>query len=363
MGSLASFFSSSYFKARKLFRDLAIQNNAVVQHYEIGHLFQQQQLTIDVARFGSPTANKCLVVSSGTHGVEGFLGSAIQSASMNKGGAATDDLSIVYIHAVNPFGFANIRRVNELNVDLNRNFMSEEQPYKGADPGYSLMDPLLNPTSPPPAVEFFWPRAALKIARHGFNALKNSVAQGQYEYPKGLFFGGKKPSASMNIIAENLGDWIGDAQRIIHLDLHSGLGKWGSYVLGSTKEIPAEKINALSKYFGTEALQTLDPKGVLYEIRGEFGVFCHKLFPQREYIPFLAEFGTYFILKVLYALRYENRVWHWSPDDLLLREKAAEMLKEAFVPESPQWRKMVVDKGQRLIAQAIQALQSESTTQ
>ena len=358
MGFLSDFFSSSYLVARKRFRDLSSQNNGVLFTYDVGQESPKgQPLTIDVSRFGPPSAKNCLVLSSGTHGIEGFLGSAIQLASLTKGISPTADLSIVYIHAVNPFGFANHRRVNEDNVDLNRNFMAQEQPYSGADPGYSLMNPLLNPKSPPPVAEFFWPRVVLKIAQHGFNPLKNAVAQGQYEYPQGLFFGGESPSRSMNIIKQNLANWIGDAQNIIHLDIHSGLGKWGTYVLGTTKDIPSEKLDELQKFFGKEALQHLEPEGVLYEIRGEFGAFCRSLFPKRNYIPFLAEFGTYYILRVLYALRYENRVWHWAHDDEVARKKAANLLKEIFNPKSQAWRKDVLDKGLRLIEQALQALQ------
>jgi hypothetical protein len=33
---------------------------------------------------------------------------------------ANDEPTLVFVHAVNPFGFANNRRVNEENIDLNR---------------------------------------------------------------------------------------------------------------------------------------------------------------------------------------------------------------------------------------------------
>ena len=49
---------------------------------------------------------------------------------------AGDNLSIVLLHASNPYGFAWGRRVNEDNVDLNRNFVDFDAPLP-ENPGYN----------------------------------------------------------------------------------------------------------------------------------------------------------------------------------------------------------------------------------
>jgi hypothetical protein len=60
------------------------------------------------------------------------------------------DVTLVLVHAVNPYGFHNDRRVNEDNIDLNRNFLTPEQ-FEMAwsrDPnfaGYVDADSLFNP--------------------------------------------------------------------------------------------------------------------------------------------------------------------------------------------------------------------------
>ena len=51
--------------------------------------------------------------------------------------------------SLNPYGFAHLRRVNEQNIDLNRNFLLPGERFEGADPTYASLDGLLNPTSPP----------------------------------------------------------------------------------------------------------------------------------------------------------------------------------------------------------------------
>lgn len=68
-----------------------------------------------------------LAHQSGVHGVEGFFGSAVQTAALR--GIADGLLPhllpgprdmVLFVHGVNPFGMAMGRRYNELGVDLNR---------------------------------------------------------------------------------------------------------------------------------------------------------------------------------------------------------------------------------------------------
>lgn len=69
---------------------------------------------------------------SGTHGPEGFVGSAIQTAMLTffkkHSTYENKDLpTLVFVHALNAYGFKHNRRVNENNVDLNRNFLLKKE--------------------------------------------------------------------------------------------------------------------------------------------------------------------------------------------------------------------------------------------
>ena len=55
----------------------------------------------------------------------------------------TGGTSVVLVHALNPHGFAHRRRVNEDNVDLNRNFVDHAGPPDDRD--YDVVHPLLVP--------------------------------------------------------------------------------------------------------------------------------------------------------------------------------------------------------------------------
>ena len=68
-----------------------------------------------------------------------------------------------------------------------------------------------------------------------------------------------------------------------------------------------------------------------YAIRGGLGTWCQSLF-DITYDVLVAEFGTYSVLKVLQALREENRAHFWCAKDDPQLMIARERLVRYFVP-------------------------------
>jgi hypothetical protein len=58
--------------------------------------------------------------------VEGFCGSGVQVFALHdqewRDLAHAEGVAVLYIHALNPYGFSHLRRATHENVDLNRNF-------------------------------------------------------------------------------------------------------------------------------------------------------------------------------------------------------------------------------------------------
>ncbi|MFT7599488.1 MAG: hypothetical protein ACI8TP_002421 [Acidimicrobiales bacterium] len=81
-----------------------------------------------------------MALFSAIHGVEGYGGSALQSQLLEGLGSAgwTSPTRLVVVHALNPVGFSWVRRVNEDNVDLNRNFINWDTAVP-ANPGYDML--------------------------------------------------------------------------------------------------------------------------------------------------------------------------------------------------------------------------------
>ncbi len=147
---------------------------------------------MDVAYFGSADAIDTLVVSSGTHGVESFAGSGIQTGLLTEGLASRlpPNLSLIMIHALNPYGMAHHRRFTEDNVDLNRNFRDHAQPSPRNLPYEALADVIA-----PSSISFWsevtsWARLHWFKVTAGTAAFQAAVSKGQYSHPRGLFYGG-----------------------------------------------------------------------------------------------------------------------------------------------------------------------------
>ncbi len=187
-----------------------------------------EPLAIDVASIGDADATSVLLIVSGTHGVEGFTGSALQHHWWEHHRADRPDaLRVVHLHAFNPHGFSWVRRVNEDNVDLNRNFIDWSQP-PPANEDYGGIAQLLVPDAWDDDTQESTLLALLAYADEvGFDRLQEIVSGGQYTHPTGVFYGGAGPVWSHRWLREHALDLVGSAERVGIVDLHTGLGPWG----------------------------------------------------------------------------------------------------------------------------------------
>lgn len=317
-------YSATYAEARDRFR-------AATSHVPHGALTVTEDLTIDWAYTGDVGAPGVLVYSSGLHGVEGYAGSAAQLELL----AAGSPVPTLWLHALNPWGMANLRRFNERNVDLNRNFLPPDQPYARVDPMYARVDPLLNPPTPP-GFELFWPRVGLVVLQHGFQTLKNAVVGGQYQNPKGLFWGGDRLEAGPAVLLPFVEEWLGRRRKVVHIDLHTGLGAWGARTLLLEGVGSAEQTARVRGALGPDvrAWDAANPDA--YEIRGGMLSEIQRRLPGVRYDAMTCEFGSVANLRILAALRAENRHFHHGGGAIDHPSKRA--LLEAFVPADAAWR-------------------------
>jgi len=383
-------FSPDYFTARDRFRAAAARLNGRLEAVPFSTPGPKREaLTMDVAQFGAPEPRRVVLVSSGLHGVEGFSGSAVQLAWLNarpSDWAPAPGTALVMAHAVNPVGFVHGRRWNENNVDLNRNFLLDrafltDTDYQAFREAYGRQHAILNPPTPPTRREPFHLKALVQIIREGYAArdrlppsrrpsrfdvrkiirlgtveMKKVLPVGQYEHPRAIFYGGAADEETTRLLKAKIPAWAGDAEQIIHLDLHTGLGAFGECKLlvedvrGSARERWA------AANFGPEVEAT--DGTTAYQARGDIGVYFETTLGAR-YRCLTVEFGTYNGTHMLWALRAENRAhWYARPGSGIHRW-ARRILKEAFVPASPWWRRKSVGDGVRIIDRALQVAGTE----
>ena len=265
-------FSQTYELARSKFLHAIKQVGASHTSIPVG----TDGLSIDVAEIAGSTDN-FLISLSGVHGPEGFAGSAIQTSLIelisnspemqklyNSAEESRKAPTLIFIHALNPYGFANNRRFNEDNIDVNRNFLTEKQfkEVMARDPnfaGYMDVDFMINPKSMPFGNNLFFNdiwghlKSAYAVARYGITPIKRALVAGNYFRQSGLGFGGFKRSLSAETLI-NIAKIknLHNAKKITLLDHHTGLGPSGTDTLALLGRGNAEFETMLDKMFPLE---------------------------------------------------------------------------------------------------------------
>jgi hypothetical protein len=329
-----SFFSENYSEARQKFRAATKEAGAELFSLPLpARGPANEDLTIDIAHLGPKDFTKLFLHMSGIHGVEGFAGSAIQLATLKQPPALPPDTAAVFVHALNPFGMSWLRRVNEHNVDLNRNFLRDGEKYSGLNPTYSGLSSFLNP---PDELKSYWPSLIMNLLRHGFDDAKRAVAEGQYDLPQGLFFGGRHLEDGPRLFKAWAKPYLSRAARVAVLDVHTGLGRFGTETLFYHGPNPVPKIG-----------RVIAPLSSLtgYKVRGGLENFTAEVFAGKEWIHFTEEFGTYSMLEALRVLRAENWSFGKNPKVGPWQNK----LLRTMYPADRSWRERVLILGQQTL--------------
>ena len=271
---------------------------------------------------------------------------------------------MVFTHGVNPYGFAYCRRTNEDNVDLNRNFHYSWSEPRTLAPEYATLDPLLNPSGPPSRFDPFRFKALWQIRRHGLTTLKSAVAGGQYLFPRGLFYGGRLITQSTQTVMRHLANWVGSAERVLHVDLHTGLGRFGQHRLLLEEPVGSPAAQWYRDRLGSTNVEPAGtPAATAYRATGTLGAWAQRALPRVRYRFATAEFGTYSMLRVLGALRAENQAHFYAARDSSCQRRAKAELRECFCPRSTRWQEDVIAGGLELLSQAKDAIETDRRPQ
>jgi hypothetical protein len=345
----AGYFSPDYAGARARFRAAALRAGAALDALPLNARGpHDESLTIDIAWLGDRRPRYVLLHICGVHGVEAFAGSATQLALLAAPPPLPADGALIFVHVLNPYGMAWLRRANEHNVDLNRNFHLDNGIWTGAPPLYKRLDALLNPASPP-ARDAFALRLGTAGLRHGVRAVRQAIAHGQHRYPRGLFYGGAELQPGPRLFIDWLQAQLGSVETLFAIDLHTGLGPHAGDTLLAEPGVGTTPLPTLS-----HALQRPITGGsaapAAYTVRGSLGAALPRLLPDTRIEFVLQEIGTWSTLRVLHALREENRWHHHGNGDT--GHPAKRQLFEALCPASPAWREAAVAHGCSLVHQA-----------
>jgi len=352
-------YSSTYAEARQQFLEAARAGAAAIDSHALAQLGPAgEALATDTAWWGPTDAKKVLVTTSATHGVEGFFGSATQVEWLRRAKVEKlpPDVAVLHIHAINPHGFAWLRRTNEDNVDINRNWLNFAEPLP-VNPGYDVLSNDLCPADwSDTTQQQTLQRLMAWIGQHKFPAFQKAVTEGQHEHPQGLFYSGHSPSWSRKTLTHILQAGLSNATRVCVIDFHTGLGPYGyaEPIIGQPRSAAAfERTRA---WIGAAARSLFGDGSVSAEIKGDGMGILPSLLPHAVVDCVALECGVRPELEVLDALRAD--AWlhaHGNPRSAQ-GMKIAETLKGVFHSEDALWQGMALGQGLAACRAAVSTL-------
>jgi hypothetical protein len=310
-----------------------------------------QELFIDFATFGDLDAPKHLVVIAGTHGVEARVGTAIQLEFAKLLQSNPIGFAITFIHCLNPWGMSNSRRTNSNNVDLNRNCIFDPDRREGAPAAYEVSRQLTMPDNSTRFVSFAL-KALMMVGKHGFTKIFRAVVGGQFHDAEGLYYGGAELQEELTILESWIRSNLQGKRHVALVDIHSGLGKFSSHSVLLDYSKSSEQYRRAVRVFGAKLVDAPDsPESLAFETRGALSNLISRNLQDTVVDQFVLEFGTLHPFRVLHALVEEALHHRTLPADRAA--PAVEMLREAFCPAEPRWRRAVVNSGLQTIQDAV----------
>jgi len=361
-------FAESYAHARGMFLTAAMEAGAAIETmtHPSAHCPFGGPLCIDIARLGSIDASNVLFMVCGTHGVEGYSGSAAQIAFLRRGlpERLPPHVAIVILHGLNPYAWSRDSQRNEDGIDINRNFMDFTRPAPPEDPLHHAFAAILDIHE----MSF----GALAQATKDIFALReqggakrfmDALAGGQYNSPRGIKFGGEAPSWSNLCFRKVVREYLARAERIASLDWHTGLGPYGDLF---TLCFCAENTRAFqltSAWWGADVVRrgveswsAAGEASPSPDITGSAWRCLLEEAPQAEIAGGVIEFGTMPLESILQAVVLD----HWltftaSADDPSTGYWRAQM-RAFFAPREASWERSVARHARRICASSLVGL-------
>ena len=298
-----------------------------------------------------------VVLTTGVHGIEGYIGSVMLDVFFQEVYPTLNpsNTGVLVVANVNPYGMKYMRRYNENNVDLNRNFILDWETFDLAtNKDYPKVDTFLGPTGK--IGNALWHEAGfyLNLGKNaiteGADTISDALLGGQYEYPQGVYYGGNGDEASTVYLKDVFARCLDSSyENIVHIDVHSGYGpRYNMVIFNSVYETMSEAQS--QEAFGYDHIIAYDSEA-FYATTGDTTDFFYRLADSvdsdKALFSTCFEFGTIgdAFFDTILSLKYtvdENRN-HWYPTE---NATSAEIVRqnylELFYPTETAWREKTV---------------------
>lgn len=328
-----------------------------INEYSVsGHSPEGLELVTHTAWLGFPAASRVLVLIGGTHGIEGYAGTAVMCDLLaHLPRQLPSELAILCIHALNPWGYAWHRRCDAEGIDLNRNFIDFDQPLPD-NPGYRELRSALfdgNPLRRQHALDEYH-------CSHGQTVYEIAISGGQYSDPLGPFYGGTHPAQGRDTIEAVMAKHRLAERRLAVIDVHTGLGSYGYGEIICDHLPDSAGARTAHAWYGDEC--TLPALGTSSSVPklGLLDYSWHSILRSDSCFITL-EYGTLATANLFDVLLQDHRFRARHGSEPAMHPDYSALiaaLRAHFCPDDPQWRRGVLSRARQVIDRALVGLQS-----
>ena len=366
-------FLTSYedVRARLLERVERMENDGCTLEHKVLPVDESDGLYIDTVYLpADDESTNLIVLTTGVHGIEGYIGSVMLDVFFDEvyPGLDKKTTGVLVVANVNPYGMKYMRRYNENNVDLNRNFILDWENFDlSVNQKYPKVESFLGPTGT--IGNALWHEAGfyLSLAKEavtiGADTISDALLNGQYEYPKGVYYGGNGDEISTTLLKGVFDDCLeGEYENIVHIDVHSGYGpRYNMIIFNSVYETMNEEETKAA--FGYDYILSYDSEG-FYATTGDTTDFFYRLAESKGTDKTLFstcfEFGTIgdAFFDTILSLKYtvdENQSHWYGTDNSVSEQIIHENYMELFLPTETAWREKTVQDFKTAISGVLNA--------
>jgi len=370
MNELKKYFNETYSESRAAFRTLIepVQRywpQAVEESFALPAT--DEDLTIDMIKALPPGGGKrLLILSCGLHGIEGYIGSAMLQLFTGEylERLNSSETGLIMVHSINPWGMQHRRRVNDNNVDLNRNFIYKLTGSRAeVNPAYASIDSFVNPAKPlqAAATPLFYLQLGYMIAKLGPSRFRENFLLGQYRFPLGLYYGGKDFEYSATVM-KDLFDTAADYNDLLLIDMHSGYGPRYQMTIVNSRYEQRASVD-LQEIFNYPLIAKTDPQE-FYQMQGDMVDYYYQLindrYPGKRFFATSFEFGTYgdslsAVLRSYRTMVNENRLYHHGAKNERIAGRVKHDFDNLFIPREKEWRKKALQDARQAFSGILRA--------
>jgi len=182
------------------------------------------------------------------------------------------------------------------------------------------------------------------VAEKGEPWVQARLTEGQYDFPKGLYFGGGGPVESNEILSGIFSSALAEAEEALVIDVHTGMGAYGDHLLISAHERHEPAHQWLCQHFAPARVEAVVSGDTRWpDVSGKMGTAIAKMNAHCALRWFSLEFGTFEGARMILGERAENWLFHHGDRGDAQGRAILNEVWECSSPSDQNWRRRVLN--------------------